>query len=161
MTDHTEHPPTGLPAGAAKARRPAGTLVLVPVALAVFVLTVAGTLLWWLGDRLPEGADRTRTENQRLQVVGLARQLADAAHDGELADAEIGRIARAVPWRVDRRDDGAVRLVVTTVPALADEPASCTEFTLAAPLGPATEAVHRPATGACPVRDRVPGDRGP
>ncbi|MFB8318829.1 hypothetical protein ACFQ6U_27930 [Streptomyces sp. NPDC056465] len=153
MTDHTEHHPTGRPAGRAKARRPAGVVALaVPAALAVLVLAAVGTLLWWLGDRLPEGADRTRTENQRLQVAGLARQLADAAHDGELSDAEIGRIARADPWRVDRPDGGAVRIVVTTVPALADEPASCTEFTLPVPLGPATEAAHRPAKEDCPVR---------
>ncbi|WP_329227723.1 hypothetical protein OHB07_09505 [Streptomyces sp. NBC_00111] len=153
MTHHTEHPPTGLPAGRAKARRPAGAVVVVLVALAALVLAVVGTLLWWLGDRLPEGADRTRTENQRLQVAGLARQLADAAHDGELTDSEIDRVARADPWRVDRPDGGAVRIVVTTVPALADEPASCTEFTLPAPLGPATEAAHRPAKETCPVRD--------
>lgn len=89
-------------------------------------------------------------------MEGLARQLADAARDGELTDSEIGRVARADPWRVDRSDDGAVRVVVTTVPALADEPASCTEFTLPAPLGPGTEAVHHPAKGDCPVRDRTP-----
>ncbi|MFD9145524.1 hypothetical protein ACFVY7_32625, partial [[Kitasatospora] papulosa] len=130
--------------------------VVVTVALAALVLAAAGTLLWWLGDRLPEGADRTRTENQRLQVEGLARQLADAARDGDLTDAEIGRVARADPWRVDRPDDGAVRVVVTTVPALADEPAFCTEFTLPAPLGPGTEAAHHPAKGDCPVRDRTP-----
>ncbi|MEV7301679.1 hypothetical protein [Streptomyces clavifer] len=154
MTAHTEHPPTGLPAGRAKARRSAGVVVVVVLAaLAALVLAAAGTLLWWLGDRLPEGADRTRTENQRLQVAGLARQLAAAARDGELADSEIDRIARADPWRVDRPDDGAVRILVTTVPALADEPASCTEFTLPAPLGPATEAARRPAKEDCPVRD--------
>ncbi|MET8924249.1 hypothetical protein ABZW26_17915 [Streptomyces sp. NPDC004623] len=156
MSEHTEHPPTVRPAGRAKARRPAGAVVVVTVALAALVLAAAGTLLWWLGDRLPEGADRTRTENQRLQVEGLARQLADAARDGDLTDAEIGRVARADPWRVDRPDDGAVRVVVTTVPALADEPASCTEFTLPAPLGPGTEAAHHPAKGDCPVRDRTP-----
>ncbi|MFE4694055.1 hypothetical protein ACFRH6_28910 [Streptomyces sp. NPDC056749] len=153
MTDHTEHPPTGRPAGRVKARRPAGVVVVVTVALAALVLAVAGTLLWWLGDRLPEGADRTRTENQRLQVAGLARQLADAAQDGELTDPEIGRIVRADPWRVDRPGAGGVRVVVTTVPALADEPASCTEFTLAAPLGPGTEAAHHPAKEDCPLPD--------
>ncbi|MFE0001306.1 hypothetical protein, partial [[Kitasatospora] papulosa] len=151
------HPP-GLPAAAPRAGGPGppGAVVVVTVALAALVLAAAGTLLWWLGDRLPEGADRTRTENQRLQVEGLARQLADAARDGDLTDAEIGRVARADPWRVDRSDDGAVRVVVTTVPALADEPASCTEFTLPAPLGPGTEAAHHPAKGDCPVRDRTP-----
>ncbi|MFC8227413.1 hypothetical protein [Streptomyces sp. NPDC057287] len=153
MTDHTEHPPTGLPTGRAKARRSAGAGVLILLALAALALAFVGTLLWWLGDRLPEGADRTRTENQRLQVAGLARQLADAAHDGELTDAEIAGIARADPWRVDRPDDGAVRVVITTVPALAGEPASCTEFIFPAPLGPAVEAAHRPAKGDCPVRD--------
>ncbi|WP_424922647.1 hypothetical protein [Streptomyces sp. wa53] len=153
MSDHMEHPPTGRPAGRVKARRPAGAVVVVTVALAALVLAVAGTLLWWLGDRLPEGADRTRTENQRLQVAGLARQLADAAQDGELTDSEIGRIVRADPWRVDRPEAGGVRVVVTTVPALADEPASCTEFTLPAPLGPGTEAANTPAKEDCPLPD--------
>ncbi|MEU0137854.1 hypothetical protein ABZ172_28040 [Streptomyces sp. NPDC006296] len=153
MTEHTEHPPTGRPAGRAKARRPAGAVVTAAVALTGLLLAVVGTLLWWLGDRLPEGADRTRTENERLQVASLARQLGEAARDGELTDSEIGRIARAGPWRVDRPDDGGVRVVVTMVPALADEPAACTEFTLPAPLGPGTEATHHPAKEDCPVRD--------
>ncbi|MEV0009673.1 hypothetical protein AB0M10_04785 [Streptomyces sp. NPDC051840] len=152
MTDHTEHPPAVPPPGRAKARRAAGPLLLALTVLAALAAAVVGTLLWWLGDRLPEGADRTREENQRLQVAGIARQLAAASQDGELTDAEIGRIARADPWRVDRRND-AVRVVITTVPALAGEPASCTEFTLRTPLGPATGTTRDPAPeGDCPVR---------
>jgi hypothetical protein len=130
------------------------------------VLLGIGAVIWFFGVAWPHSGDRARhsADDQTREVAAtIARQLADRSADGQLTRAEITDVVGRLPAQVlSTQLDSNPLTVVARLHGVASGPAGsvgssrCYQFTVATPVGPASQVDSVPLA-ACPAEPSPAG----
>lgn len=135
-------------------------------AVLVVALLFIGAVIWFFGFAWPHSGDRARrdADDQTREVAAtIARQLADRSVDGQLTRAEITDVVGHLPAQVlSTQLDSNPLTIVARLHGVASGPAGsvgssrCYQFTVAAPVGPASQVDALPLA-ACPAEPSPSG----